>query len=252
MEPEQILSQDKNVRLCGGEVVRPLSPWSPYVHHLLRHLRAQGIPVPRPISCADGEERLEFLEGEQVHPYRWSDEGLAAVAQLVRKLHTACQSFKPDGDACWQPWYLRELGTPSLCSHGDIAPWNVITRAGMPIGLIDWEFSGPIDPMVELARVCWLFPQLVDDDLGTLYGLPQPDLRAAQVRLIADAYGLTPAQRGDLVEHILQAIICETAHEAIDPGITAQSVGSLWGFAWRSRSLYWVWRHRDNLAQALR
>jgi aminoglycoside phosphotransferase (APT) family kinase protein len=82
------------------------------------------------------------------------------------------------------------LGNPILCSHGDIAPWNVITNGNRIAGLIDWETAGPIDPMIELARICWLFPQLVDDDLGKLYELPPPKKRAEQVRLIIDTYGL--------------------------------------------------------------
>ena len=106
--------------------------------------------------------------------------------------------------------------------------------------------------MVELARICWLFPQLVDDDLGQLYSLPSPRERALQVRLICDGYGLEKRRREQLIKQMIEVIICETAHEAIDTEVTFEDAGCLWGFAWRTRSLYWVWRNRKALEAALR
>jgi len=93
--------------------------------------------------------------------------------------------------------------------------------------------------------------QLHDDDLAQLHDLPSPEKRARQLRIVADGYGLEAARRRDLVNQIIEVIICETAHEAIDPGLRFDSVGNLWGFAWRTRSLYWVWRNRRVLESAL-
>ncbi len=104
---------------------------------------------------------------------------------------------------------------------------------------------------MELARVCWLFPQLHDDDLAAMHGLPPADVRAAQLRRMADAYGLSDAARKELLDALFSVVICETAHEAIDPGLTPGAEGSLWGFAWRTRSLYWIWRNRDLFRRAL-
>lgn len=245
-----ILSAEKDVSLQDGAVRRPVYAWTESVHVLLRHLHARGLPVPRVLDGRDGD-LLEYIEGEQVHPHRWSEEGLVAVAQLVARLHAAAREFSPPENAVWQPWYLRELGEPSLCCHGDIAPWNVITRDGLPIGLIDWEFAGPLDPLYELARVCWLFVQLYDDDLREKYDLPSAGERAGQVRMMLDAYGLSRKQREGFFERILSAAICETAHEAIDPGIMPEDEGPLWGFAWRTRSLYWMWRNRAVFERVL-
>lgn len=125
------------------------------------------------------------------------------------------------------------------------------TKNGMPHRIVDWEYAGPIDPFVELARVCWLFPQLHDDDLGKLYDFPSPEKRAQQVRLICDGYGLAAEKRRRLAEQIVEVIICETAHEAIDLELTFDSNGQLWGFAWRTRSLYWIWRNRKTIERAL-
>ncbi len=186
-----------------------------------------------------------------MHPRKWSDEGLAGVGRMVARLHAAAADFESAPGASWNPWCLRELGAPTLISHGDIAPWNVITNCGLPIALIDWEFAGPIDPLVELARVCWLFPQLFDDEIAAMHDLPAPSVRARQARLILDAYGLPGAKRKGFFDRILEVAICETAHEAIDPCIKMDDEGPLWGFAWRTRSIYWLWRHRDLLREAV-
>jgi hypothetical protein len=209
------------------------------------------LPVPKVINADSQYEYLEYINGELIHPYKWNNEQLYEVAHLVKKLHNSAKTFEYKKDMEWKKWYLRELGNPTLCSHGDIAPWNVVTRGNEIAGLIDWEFAGPIDPLIELARVCWLFPQLVDDDLGKLYELPPPRDRAEQVRLILDTYGLSRDERKNFYDKIVETVICETAHEAIDENVTFEATGKLWGMAWRSRSLYWIWRNGDILKKAL-
>ncbi|NLG24526.1 MAG: phosphotransferase [Clostridiales bacterium] len=200
----------------------------------------------------DGMECVEYLPGDFVHPYRWSDEGLHEIGRMTARLHRASRGFLPDEAVGCAPWCLREIGGEErLWSHGDIAPWNTIAVGGLPTRLIDWEFAGPIDPLVELARVCWLFVQLVDDDLAVMYGLPGAEVRARQVGVVLDGYGLARRARAGMAERILEVAICETAHEAIDPGVRPPDVGSLWGFAWRTRSVYWIWRHRRLLEETL-
>ncbi|MGE5673109.1 MAG: phosphotransferase [Mycobacterium leprae] len=254
-ENDTLLSRDKSVSRTGNLVLRPAHPWTASVHALLRHLEQAGFPAPRVVGSGfqpDGREALSYVEGEFVHPYAWRDEAIVEVGRLLRRLHDATASFVPPADAVWQPWFLRELGGPHrVIGHGDVAPWNMVTRAGMPVALIDWEYAGPVDPMFELARTCLLFPQLVDDDIAEKWRLPPATVRARQVRLLADAYGLSAAQRHDLLEHILEVGIREAAQEAIDAGVTPESVGPLWGIAWRTRSAAWITRHRSTLAQAL-
>jgi len=223
------------------------------VARLLRHFEAHGLPVERIISTDDDLQISEYAEGEMVHPNKWTDDALFGVGKLLANLHCAARDFATTDEDVWRPWYLREIGDKDrrIYCHGDIAPWNTITENGHPKLLIDWECAGPLDPMVELARVCWLFVQLHDDDLAEMHDLPSPEKRAQQVRIITDGYGLEAVRRKALVNQIIEVIICETAHEAIDPGLKPDSVGSLWGFAWRARSLYWVWRNKATLENAL-
>lgn len=247
------LSENNEVYRRGETVIRPFDKHTPSIHSLLRHFNGCGLPVPKIISTNDnGYEVQEFISGIPIHPYKWSDESLMGIAKLVRDIHAASQSYTPPVDSEWRPWYLREIGNDEIVySHGDIAPWNIITDGVNPIGIVDWEYAGPIDKITELSRVCWLFVQLHDDDLGKLYDLPPPEKRAEQIRMIVDIYGLSDKQRHSFLDRIIETVICETAHEAIDPALNFDSTGNLWGFAWRTRSLYWIWRHRDIINRHL-
>lgn len=253
MESKIILSEDKSVLRVDKTVQRPAQPWSQNTLDFTKHLRGSGLEVENIYEISNGLEISEFVEGEMVHPQKWSDEALFEIGKFIALLHKAGATFKYNEKLGYKGWCLREIGRKNdrIWCHGDIAPWNVITMNGMPHKLIDWEFSGMLDPLVELARVCWLFPQLVDDDLQKIYDLPSPQKRAEQVRLICDGYGLTEEERAGMVKQIIEVIICETAHEAIDPKLTFSGNGSLWGFAWRTRSLYWVWRNKEVIEKAL-
>lgn len=255
-KPETILSKAKSVSRIGGTVLRPAHPWTPFVHDFLRHLERVGFTaapaVPGTGFAPDGRETLHYIEGEFVHPGPWSDEALIEVGRLLRTLHDAAASYTPPAGALWQPWFLRSLGdSRRVISHGDVAPWNTVTRGGTPVALIDWEFAGPVDPLTELARVCWLFPQLHDDDVAERNGLPPLAVRARQLRLLADAYGLGAAERRLLLDRIVEVAVCETAEEAIEARVNPDSVGPLWGLAWRARAAAWMLRNRSVLERAL-
>ena len=242
----------KNVLWNGCEMIRDADACSPEIFRFLRYLAEKNLPVETPLFFADGKEHYRFVQAETVHPGPWTNESLFVIGGLVRALHDAGRSYIPEAPLRYRSWYLREIGdTGRIWCHGDIAPWNMLTLNGMPYVLIDWEYAGPLDPMVEFARVCWLFCQLYDDDIAEMHGLPSPELRAAQVRILCDGYGLCGKERANILDRIIDVIVCETAHEAIDPKLTVQSVGELWGFAWRCRSLYWIFRHRRMLEAAL-
>jgi hypothetical protein len=251
----EILSEEKGVRLTGDIVLRPVAPWTPSVHALLRHLDTEGFPAPRVLGDGvsfDGQETLTFIEGEFVHPRPWSDEGLIKIGQMLRQLHTATASFAPAPDAVWQPWFLRELGgAQRVIGHGDMAPWNTVTRNGLPIALIDWEYAGPVDPLAEVARAAWLFVQLHDDDVAERVGLPSLEVRARQLRLFVDVYGLTARQRGTFMDMVLEVAVYETAEQAIEVNLGPDSVGLQWGIAWRARAAKWMMKNRITLENAL-
>jgi aminoglycoside phosphotransferase (APT) family kinase protein len=243
----------------GDVVIRDTGPWTPAVHLLLRHLEQVGFAAaPRLVGSgfdASGREMLTFIEGEFTDRGPWTLDGAAALGRLLRELHQATSTFRPPADAVWFPWHARDLGGPvRVIGHCDVAPWNLVARDGTPVALIDWETAGPVDPLVELAQLCWLNAKLHDDIVADLEGLPPAADRARQLAVIVDGYGLTARQRRGFVDRMVEFAICDTAYEADDaqvtPDLTAHPI-ALWAMAWRARSAAWMVRHRALLEAAL-
>lgn len=242
----------------GDVVVREAGPWAPTIHSLLRHLEDAGFAASSRVVGsgfdADGRETLGYIEGEFTQPGPWTLEGAAAVGRMVRELHDATATFRPPPDAAWSPWLGRDLGGPArIISHCDVAPWNIVARDGLPVGLIDWELAGPVDPLVELAQACWLNAKLHDDIVAEREGLPPLAERARQLRAMVDAYGLSAGKRHGFVDRIVEFIVHDTAFQADDAEVTPDTTDpeALWGLAWRARAAAWILRHRRTLQNAL-
>ena len=262
-------SPDELIRLDGGGrtavyrrgdvVVRETGPWAPAVHALLRHLEQAGFTAaPRlvgPGLDSDGREVLTFIEGEFTQPGPWSLDGAAALGTLLRDLHRDTATFRPPPGAVWYPWHGRDLGGPDqVIGHCDVAPWNIVTRGGLPVALIDWETAGPVDPLVELAQLGWLNAKLHDDIVAGIEQLPPAADRARLLAAIVDGYGLTAAQRRGFVQQMIEFAVCDTAAEADDAAVTPETTAhpvALWAMAWRARSAAWMIRHRRLLETAL-
>lgn len=243
----------------GDVVLRATGPWTPAVHDLLRHLERVGFAgAPRLVGTGldpSGREVLTYIEGGFTQPGPWTLDGATAVGRLLRDLHDATASYTPPAGAVWFPWHGRDLGGPRrVIGHCDVAPWNIVARAGRPVALIDWETAGPVDPLVELAQACWLNAKLHDDVVAGIEGLPPLAERARHLRAIADGYGLPAADRARLVDRIVEFVVCDTAHEADDAAVTPDMTShpqALWAMAWRARAGAWIVRHRRALENAL-
>lgn len=242
----------------GQIVIRETGPWAVAVHSLLHHLAEIGFDkAPRLVGSGfddQGRETLTYIEGEFIQPGPWSLAGAAAVGDLLRELHQATASFDPPTEAIWYPWFGRHLGgSKRIIGHCDFAPWNIVARDGMPVALIDWDFAGPVDPLVELAQACWLNAKLHDDIVAEREGLPPLEVRAKQLRAIVDAYGLPQAQRRGFIDRIIEVVVHDTAEQADEANIMPDSTDPtpLWGLAWRARAATWIYRHRRTLQNAL-
>jgi hypothetical protein len=247
-----------DVRRRGDLVYRPASPWSPSVLLLLRHLERAGFAgaprVAEPGFDEEGREMLCFIEGVSPHPHAWSEEGSAAVGELLRELHRATSSFEPPADAIWRPCLLRELvGSRPIIGHGDTGPWNILARDGVPVAFVDWETSGPMDGFWDLVQTAWLNAQLHDDDVAERVGLPELSVRARHLRRIVDGYGLSRRERSGFVDALVELAIRSAAQEAIDAHVEPHSASceALWGITWRARGAAWMLRHRSTLENAL-
>jgi hypothetical protein len=259
-EPVALAGGGRSVVHRQGDIVlRNAGPWTPAVHALLRHLEDAGFPAaPRLVGSGldpDGREMLTFIDGEFTQPGPWSLDGAAALGRLLRDLHQATSSFRPPAGAVWFPWHGRDLGGPvKVIGHCDVAPWNIVARDGLPVAFIDWETAGPVDPLVELAQLCWLNAKLHDEIVARREHLPPAADRARQLAAIVDGYGLAARQRHGFVSSVIEFAICDAASEAdaaaVTPEVTTHP-DALWAMAWRARSAAWMIRHRHVLEAAL-
>lgn len=130
-----------------------------------------------------------------------------------------------------------------------MGPWNIVCHNQLPFALIDWEEAGPVDPLIELAQTCWLNAQLVDDDIAEKQGLPSVEVRAHQMRMLLDGYGVPRFQRVGFIEKVRDFVIFSAANEAISARVTmdSQEIAPLWGISWRTRSAAWIIRHQAVL-----
>lgn len=252
------LSEESRTYLLDGTVYRPQAPWTPSVHALLRHLGSVGYRgSPRLVGSgtdAAGRQQLRYVNGELVHPYSWSDTGVVEVARLLRELHEATATFDPPQGARWMHWYTHRPKADPVFGHGDVGPWNIVARDGVPVAFIDWEFAGPVDRLDEVAEAVRLNCQLHGDDLAALRGLPPPEVRARQVALFVDSYGLDDDQRAQLVPLMIECAVRGCANDCDEAVITTDFKGPhpmVWGMAWQIRGARWILDHADLLVEAI-
>jgi hypothetical protein len=202
---------------------------------------------------AQGREILTYVEGEVINPAPWSDDAIHELGHLIRDLHNATASFRPSASVTWRPWFGREVGTPGIIGHCDAAPWNIVSRQGKPIALIDWEVAGPVDRLTEVAMVAWTNAQLFDDDVAAMNGLPEAQHRIRQVRILSDAYELPTRDRHRLAYRMIEFAAASAANEVIEQQITPQTQHTprAWGIAWQTRSVAWLIRNRMAIEAAL-
>jgi len=238
----------------GQTVRRAIGPWSASVHALLLHLEhCKFNGSPRFLGLDEqGREILTFIEGEIGHyplqPYMWSDASLVAVAQLLRRYHDATSSFIPPENAIWHFAYPDHQQHEVIC-HGDVAPYNLIYRAGRPYVLIDFDTAGPGPRLWDLAYAAYCFVPLSYAVDKQEIGLAAPSFQGPRLRLFCQAYQLEPPYTAvlDFVERRLYAM-CEWLSEgaaAHDPArLRLVNEGHL---AHYQREIVAFQRHRPSL-----
>jgi len=185
----------RRVVRVGDTVRRPVQPWTPTVHALLRHLADVGFAcAPRPLGIDDkGREVLTYIEGES-GPSGWAKvvggQGLRNFARLLRDYHDACRDFAPPPGATWSTGAAAPGAGEVIC-HGDFGPWNVVWRGDRPVGLIDWDFARPAPPMEDIAYALeYVAPFRDDAECLRWLHHPTPPDRRARLEDFCGAYGL--------------------------------------------------------------
>lgn len=171
--------------VADGTLRREAGPWTPAVHALLRHFEAVGFDgVPRALGIEGGQEILSFVEGER--SYDPSDEVVAEVGALVRRMHDAQDGFARPADARWQRLPNPVRGNDVIC-HNDLLGSNVLFRSGRPAAIIDWELAAPGPRGVDLAAPASHWVPLRPDEDVARHGFPI-DRRRERLRLLLDGY----------------------------------------------------------------
>jgi Phosphotransferase enzyme family len=184
------------VSVEGDRVVRTAYPWASTIHALLRFLTANGFDaVPRPIGLADGIETLSFIPGSS-GPAGWAkvvpEGGLRRFARLLRRYHEATIGFEPPSTDA--PWAFRSgaAGRGEVICHGDFGPWNVVWRQEEPVGLLDFDFAGPGEPMLDVTGALEYVAPFCDDEGSVRWrAYPEPPDRRRRIEVFAEAYGLS-------------------------------------------------------------
>ncbi len=252
----------KAIHRIGDVVHKQAHPWTPTVHSLLRHLEAVGFSAaPRVVGNgldADGNETLSYVAGDIADQSPITEAAAFELGRLLKELHNATGSYRPPANAIWRPWYGRDLGaSPKVIGHCDVAPWNIVSRNGLPIALIDWDYSGPVDRHVDLAQACWLNAKLHDDIVARKEQLPPLSQRAKCLRAVVDGYGLPPIERARMMGLMIEFAVHSAAGEADEADILPDrepkdaDATVLWAIAWRSRAAAWMLRNRRALEEAL-
>jgi hypothetical protein len=248
-----------NVVRVGAHVLRPSSAYTGSIHSLLRAVRRAGFDgVPSPVGIdEDGRERLVFIEGDvPVPPYpEWSqsDSALASIARLLRAMHDAARGFDPQGLA-WDDRLSDPAGGTLVC-HNDVCPENVVFRDGIAVALLDFEFAAPGRPTYDLAHLARLCVPIEDEFDQNRLGWHPAD-RPARLRLVADAYGLDPDGRTDLL--MAMDVAMDRVEAAVLRSVEAgdRNAVELWnrtgGSERYERRRRWWLAHHERFAAALR
>ncbi|MET8768592.1 aminoglycoside phosphotransferase family protein [Streptomyces sp. NPDC004658] len=190
MENEVPLSGGRITRgvvRVGDTVRRPVTPSSRFVAELLDHLQQQGYTgAPRHLGYDPaGRDMLSYLPGWVPARFqRWTDPQVAAAGTLLRGLHDATRGSRLAGRC------------PVVCHH-DPGPNNTVFSDDVPVAFIDFDTAAPGDPLEDLGYMAWTWC------VSSKPVAPPAAAQAAQVRILADAYGLPAAARPCLVEAIL-------------------------------------------------
>ncbi|GAA4073306.1 hypothetical protein GCM10022214_32140 [Actinomadura miaoliensis] len=192
----------------GDTVRRPVRPFTATIQAFLAHLHSAGFTAaPMPLGVDEqGREVLSFVPGdvprEPLPAEATSEAVLVALARLVRRLHDAAQGWSPPSDAVWAELpgtagipYVDDDG--ELVSHRDYCPGNVVFRDGLPAALIDFDLARPTTRLYDIANALyWWAPLLHPADRPP--ALTDADI-PHRIAVFADAYGMTPRQREDLM-----------------------------------------------------
>ncbi|ADH67466.1 MULTISPECIES: phosphotransferase [Nocardiopsis] len=246
----------------GGHVVRTATPAAPAIHAHLRALGESGFrgaPVPLRLRD-DGREELTFVEGDVALPpfpdWAFTEHTLRSCAELLRLYHDAAARVPVDASAAWNTGSTGMAdpeGGPILC-HNDPCLENIVFRRGRATALIDFDLAAPGRPVWDVAALAYyLVPAL---DPVSAAGTPHEGSDVAhRLRLLADAYGLSPEDRralpGTVEEYTAVARVFVAERVENGDGLFARDLERTGGWERWDRRQAWLADQRAVFVGAL-
>ncbi|MFC9941920.1 phosphotransferase [Streptomyces pratensis] len=243
----------------GASVDRPAPPHAHALHAHLLALREHGFdaaPIPLGLT-ADGREQLTFLPGEVAlppfPPWALTTPALASVGVLLRRLHDAGATVTADPDVEWP----RDLADPeggTVVCHNDVCPENVVFRDGRAAALIDFDLAAPGRPLWDVAMAARYWVPMLDPVSAAALYPDAPDV-PSRLRILADGYGLPPAERAELpgvIEQttaVCRAFVARRVSDG-DP-VYRKALADRGGWQRWDRAQAWLAAHREMFADAL-
>lgn len=204
---------------------------------LLDLLERQGFTgAPTYLGQDDEADLLSFIPGTVPSRFQvWADDQIQAAASLLRALHDATRGSDL-------------AGRHDVVCHHDPGPNNVVFQNGVPAAFIDFAEAAPGSRLEDVAYMAWTW-SISSKEMQPLRR------QAEQVRLIADTYGLEPAERRVLVDCVLERQVRNVrfwaefqASPETAPASPAQMADRI---AWSRRELAYVFTHREVFDRAL-
>jgi len=253
----------------GATVRRPHQPQSLAVAGYLDHLERVGFDgSPRYLGRdSRGRDVLTYLDGDvpgdPPEPWAASDDLLASVGRLLRRLHKASEGYLSDrgfaapNGSVWPrdlvptPVPVPEL-IPDIVTHLDVTPQNTVFRDGRAVGLVDFDLAGPAPRLLDAYNTAmhWVPLRPPQDVWPTWQGVNP----VARLRVFADGYGLTAEERAALPDlGIERADVSWVRMKA-----AAETIGGGWARMWAEgvgdairRRQAWLTEQKPRLLAAL-
>ncbi len=201
--------RQNKIAKVGKTVVRPAGKWTPAVHRVLAHIRAEGfLDAPQPFGYdSEGNEVVSYISGEvSNYPLSMaaaSQDALVSAAQLLRAFHEASSTFLEHltGD---EIWLLPPREPVEVICHGDYAPYNVVLHGNQAVAIIDFDTAHPAPRNWDIAYALYRWAPLMRPDNPD--GMGSEPERIDRARLFCDVYGLPVSARAGLISLVIERL----------------------------------------------